>query len=193
MPKKHWATALKERNAELEAENKRLRGNKGGTTDSTFIMEVIARDTVEVEANTIANTLLNEICIKQNCRENVFIMEEGKGINAQPFRLTDSIYRVVSRQMLNSILEETKVDVIQWQSESYDCEDIARKFVTRCADLGINSIGRVMSWSGQHAFCIAIVQKGDGVEPVFIEPQTDQIITKMEGKYDLKNALIIIS
>ena len=95
--------------------------------------------------------------------------------------------------MLTRILEETAVDAIQWQAEGYDCEDIARKFVTRCCDLGINSVGRVMAWSGSHAFCVAIVQDGASVDFVFVEPQTDQIVEKFEGMYDISDALIIIS
>ena len=161
--------------------------------DHAGLKSDIAQDAVEVHADVIAQGLLEDVCIAKNCRENAFVMEEGKSVRTQPFRLTDSSYKVVSREMLKRILEETQVDAIKWQAEGYDCEDIARKFVTRCADLGVNSVGRVMSWSGKHAFCIAVVQLGTDIEFVFIEPQTDQIIDAGSGKYDLENALIVIS
>lgn len=159
----------------------------------TGLKRAIERDVKAFSQNEIANAMLNELCIKFGCRESAYVMEEGRSINVQPFRLTDGTYKVVSRNMLQRILRETKVDAIEWQSDSYDCEDIARKFATRCADLGINSVGRVMSWSGRHAFCIAVVQSGDGVAFEFIEPQTDEFIEVLEGKYDLSNALIVIS
>lgn len=149
------------------------------------------------DANIIANTLLHEVIApkgnRNQSRESVMSMETGETLKVQPFRLTDATYKVVSRDMLQRILDETKVDTIEWQAEEYDCEDIARKFVTRCCDLGINSIGRVLAWSGQHAFCVAIVQDGPSVDFVFIEPQTDEIITEFTGNYDISNALIIIA
>ena len=157
----------------------------------------IQADVKAYAANTVAQALLHEVIApkdnREQCRENVMVIENGETISVQPFRLTDATYKVVSREMLQRILEETKVDAIQWQAEAYDCEDIARKFVTRCCDLGINSVGRVMAWSGGHAFCIAIVQDGASVDFVFIEPQTDTIIEKFEGMYDISDALIIIA
>lgn len=157
----------------------------------------IQADVKEYDANTIAQALLHEVIApkdnRNQCREKVMVIENGETIPVQPFRLTDSNYKVVSRDMLTRILEETAVDAIQWQAEGYDCEDIARKFVTRCCDLGINSVGRVMAWSGSHAFCVAIVQDGASVDFVFVEPQTDQIVEKFEGMYDISDALIIIS
>ena len=157
------------------------------------LKEAIAQDAKEFDANTIAQALMNDVCFPLNCREEAFIMEEGRAVRAQPFRFTDGTYKVVSQEMLDQILKETQVDAIEWQSESYDCEDIARKFVTRCVDLGVNSIGRVMSWSGSHAFCIAVIRDGDAIKFVFIEPQTDQYVEAGAGKYSLENALIVIS
>ena len=154
----------------------------------------IKRDAKVVKADIVANDLLNKVCIPFNCRESAFIMEKGESVRTQPFRLVDSEYNIVSLTTIGRVLKETKVDEIEWTSESYDCDDIARKFVTRCADLGLNSVGRVMSWSGGHAFCVAIVKTGGrDVDFVFIEPQTDEIIEPGKGKYSLENALIVIS
>lgn len=197
----HWTQRLKRENQQLKARNDRLQKELDSRVKGDLLelgpfadlKAAIAKDVREVDANTIANALLNTICIPHNCREDVFIMEEGRSVRGQPFRFTDSTYKVMSRQMLQRVLQETQIDAVEWQQNSYDCEDIARKFVTRCVDLGINSVGRVMSWSGKHAFCVAIVQSGDGVDFVFLEPQTDQIVTRLEGNYDLSNALIVIS
>lgn len=195
MPKEHWTKRLKRENARLKEENDKLKTNtvSGTVSDQSELMAAIAGDASEVDANTIANALLNKVCVPHNCREDAFVMEKGESVRVQPFRLTDSSYKVVSRSMLERILKETQIDAIVWQESDYDCEDIARKFVTRCVDLGINSVGRVMSWSGNHAFCVAVVKDGNGVDFVFLEPQTDQIVDVLEGKYDLNNALIIIS
>lgn len=192
MPKEHYATRLKRENRELKAEVERLRdaAPQPSTVPDFSELKAAIQDDVEiVSADDIGQLLLNEVCIRLNCRENTFIMEEGRSIKAQPFRLTDSRYKLVSSAMLKRILAETQIDAIQWQQGDYDCEDIARKFVTRCVDLGINSVGRVMSWSGKHAFCIAITQE----DVVFLEPQTDEIVREMTGQYDLSNALIVIA
>ena len=157
------------------------------------LKQVIADDVKEVSAADMGNALLNQICIPYKCREDAFIMEEGKTVRVQPYRLTDSTYNVVSKAVIERLVSETKVDEIVWTAEEYDCDDIARKFVTRSVDLGLNSVGRVMSWSGGHAFCIAAVQDGDGVKFVFIEPQTDEFIEPGDGAYSLENALIIIA
>lgn len=175
-----------------------FRASERTAVDPHEVLKVaIQSDVKAYDANTIAQALLHEVIApkdnRKQCRENVMVIENGETIPVQPFRLTDATYKVVSRQMLGRILEETAVDAIEWQAEGYDCEDIARKFVTRCCDLGINSVGRVMAWSGGHAFCVAVVQDGASVDFVFIEPQTDKIVEKFEGMYDISDALIIIS
>lgn len=197
----HWTQRLKQKNQQLEQENAQLQKELDSRVEGDLIevdpfvdlKAAIAEDVKVVDAGMVGQAILEQVCIPYDCREEVFIMETGETQRAQPFRTTDAEYTIASKAMLIRILRETKVDAIPWQSEIYDCEKIARKFVTRCADLGINSVGRVISWSGEHAFCLAIVQKGDGVEAVFLEPQNDKIVTVLEGNYDLSNALIVIS
>lgn len=167
--------------------------DKGVITDNFEGLKAsIKADAREVSAATVANALLHQVCIPHNCREETFVMETGESVRTQPFRLTDSVYKLVSLPMLESIIEETKVDSIRWRSESYDCEDIVRKFVTRCVDLGINSVGRVFSWSGGHAFNIGAVHVDGELAFKLIEPQTDRFV-EPQGEYSLENALIIIS
>ena len=170
-----------------------------GATDATYdtLKAAIAGDVREYDASVLSQALLHEVVApkddKQRCREEVMCMETGEMHKMQPFRFTDAKYDVVSREMLDRILKETQVDQIKWVEEKMDCEKIARKFVTLATDLGVDSVGRVKSWSGGHAFCIAAVQDGASVDFVFFEPQNDKIITEFEGNYDMSNALIIIS
>ena len=75
--------------------------------------------------------------------------------------------------------------------------------VAEAHSYGLNSVGRVKSWSGGHAFNAAVVSVGDGdLELVFFEPQDqtkDKIVTEEEilgdenSKYSLENALVIIA
>lgn len=148
----------------------------------------------QVSAGEVGQVMLHDVCIRFNARKDAFVMETGERIRVQPFELTDSTYKVVDRAMLDRILHETKVDQVEWRAEEEDCEDIARRFVQRCSDLGLNSVGRIFSMSGQHAFCIAIVTVDDGLEVVFLEPQADRIVDPLAGgKYDLGNCFMVIS
>ena len=153
---------------------------------------VVAHDMKEYTQETVNAAFYSEVCKKFNCFETVQLRNGTTG-QSYPLRLPDAKYYVPSRDMLDRILRETKVDEVEWVKDKEDCEDIARLFVQRCNDIGINSVGRVMAWSGGHAFCVAIVQDGTSVDFVFLEPQTDEIITDMSDMYDITNALIIIS
>ena len=182
--------ATQDKIAELEKQ-----ATQGNVVYDPFaaLRQAIDDDSEDVSSGEIANALLNQVCVGMDCRESAFIMEKGESVRTQPFRLTDGTYKVVTRETIERLVKETKVDEIEWTAEEYDCDDIARKFVTRCVDLGLNSVGRVMSWSGKHAFNIAVIREGNGIEFVFIEPQTDEFIEPGDGAYSLENALIIIS
>ena len=182
--------ATQDKIAELEK-----RATDGNVVHDPFagLRQAIDDDSEDVSSADIGNALLNQVCVTMDCRETAFIMEKGESVRTQPFRLTDGTYKVVTRETIERLVKETKVNEIEWTAEEYDCDDIARKFVTRCVDLGLNSVGRVMSWSGKHAFNIAVIREGDGIEFVFIEPQTDEFVVAGVGNYSLENALIIIS
>ena len=165
----------------------------------------IQADMKVYDAGVVGQALLHKVCIRDGnrdfCRSEEMEIETGDIKRVQPFKLTDAKYTVLSLDMLNRVLAETEVDKIEWRAEDYDCEDIARKFATRCCDLGINSVGRVLSASGEHAFNIAIIQDGASVDVVFIEPQTDQFVepvsfkpgTEEHNNYNMYNASMIIS
>ena len=132
--------------------------------------------------------------LRTGSRELAFSPDKGVYEPIQPIRFPDSRYQLLDKETLIYLLKETNIDKIKYQKEVMDCEDIARALVQRCSDFGINSVGRVFSWSGGHSFNIAAVYNEDSeIEFVFIEPQTDQIITELTGQYDISNALMIIS
>ena len=160
--------------------------------DFTELQAAVADDIKEYSQSVVNTAFYSEVCKKFNCWETVQLRDGEKG-QSYPLRLPDAKYYVPSRDMLDRILKDTKVDEVEWVKDKEDCEDIARLFVQRCNDIGINSVGRVCAWSGGHAFCVAIVQDGTSVDFVFLEPQTDEIITDMKDMYDITNALIIIS
>ena len=166
--------------------------DEGTAPDFTELMAAVEEDVKEYSQAVVNTAFYAEVCKKFNCWETVQLRDGGTG-QSYPLRLPDGEYYVPSREMLDRILKETKVDEVEWVKDKEDCEDIARLFVQRCNDIGINSVGRVMAWSGGHAFCVAVVQDGTSVDFVFLEPQTDQIITDMKDMYDISNALIIIS
>lgn len=169
--------------------------NKGvGARDFSELKQAIKDNAQKVDSGAIGQAILHQVCIPYDCRKDAFVMETGATIRVQPFELTDSTYKVVDREMLARILRETEVDAVKWRAEEEDCEDIARRFVQRCVDLGINSVGRVLSVKGKHAFCVAIIADGHDLEVVFLEPQTDEIVNpKPNSKYDLTNAFMVIA
>ena len=144
-----------------------------------------------------ADAVARAICkhpILGSAREDVFIMEEARSIKAQPFRLTDGNFRVLSRPMIEKVVAETKIDQVKWMEDVSDCEDIALRFNARCLELGFNSCGRVLSWSGGHCFILFIVRgEDDELDFLFLEPQTDAFIEPGEGQYSMENTLILIN
>lgn len=145
-----------------------------------------------VSANDLANALMQEFIVKHKSREEVMIPDTGETVKVQPFRLTDAEYKLPTRAELEAAIEETRVDEMEYEATDWDCEDFARRFVSKMHEKGIKSAGRVMAWSGNHAFNIVAVQ-GNPVDFVYVEPQTDEIVELGAEKYDVSNALIIIS
>jgi len=146
-----------------------------------------------ITAGDLGNEILQQIVIPHNARESVMIPETGEMVKVQPFRLTDGSYQLPTKDEVLAAIEKTKVDEIQYVVEEWDCEDFARRFVSKMHEEGIKTAGRVMAWSGNHAFNIVAVQ-GDPVDFVFVEPQTDEIVVLYsEDKYNIENCLIIIS
>lgn len=145
-----------------------------------------------ISANDLANALMQEFIVKHKSREEVMVPDTGEVVKVQPFRLTDAEYKLPTRADLEKAIAETKVDELEYEATDWDCEDFARRFVSKMHEQGIKSAGRVMAWSGNHAFNIVAVQ-GNPVDFVYVEPQTDKIVELGDGNYDVSNALVVIS
>lgn len=162
--------------------------------DNTDLKDVIAADVKPYKVAEVINAAMNHPMLR-NARELVMKPETGQMEKVQSFRLTDGTFMVPSREVFERVVLETKIDEVEWVKDVTDCEDISLRFNARCIELGLNSCGRVMSWSGGHCFIIAIVRDEDSLGFVFLEPQTDQFLTDEvgEGQYSLENCLILIN
>ena len=179
--------------AEIRAEYDRRFGEDASPNGEAFDPETKGFPDGTISANDLGTEILNQIVIPQNAREAVMIPETGEMVKVQPFRLTDSQYKLPTKDEVLSAIEATKVDEIEYFAEEWDCEDFARRFVSKMHEQGIKTAGRVFAWSGKHAFNIVAVQ-GNPVDFVFVEPQTDEIVLPYsEEKYNIEDCLIIIS
>lgn len=167
----------------------------------------IQADLKPYPATIVGNALMNQVALRNGntdfCRHEALVMETGKTKRVQPFVTTDATYDVLSREMFDRALKETHIDKIKWVAEEMDCEKIAREFVNIFAELGVtDSVGRIFAASGEHSFNVVLVQNGDTVVVLFVEPQTDEYVepvsfnpeTKKEkNKYNIYDALIVLS
>ena len=156
--------------------------------------ELVAMDVCPFGAADVANAIMNHPKLK-HARELVMKPETGVMEKVQSFRFTDGTFMVPSRETFQRIVAETNIDEVEWVKEVSDCEDICLRFNAKSIELGINSCGRIMSWSGGHCFIIAIVRDDESLGFAFLEPQTDTFLTDEigEGMYSLENCLIIIN
>ena len=161
--------------------------------DLSTLKKDVKDDILKVHTRDMNQVIINA-CIQHNIRYEANVPETGKRHRVQPFELTDSVYNVISKPMLERVLKETDVDRAEYKPDDHDCEDFARELVSACHKLGLNSVGRVLSQTARHAFNIAVVHANKRtIEVVFIEPQNDQIVTPNSKGYELKDALLIIS
>ena len=174
----------------------------GAEADATFqedkdnvpFSELVATDVRPFSAAAVANAIMNHPKLR-HARELVMKPETGVMEKVQAFRFTDGTFMVPSRETFERLVRETKIDEIEWVKNVSDCEDICLRFNAKCIELGINSCGRIMSWSGGHCFIISIVRDSDSLGFAFLEPQTDQLLTDEvgDGKYSLEDCLIIVN
>jgi len=177
----------------------------------------IQADIKVYDAGVVGQALMNQVALRNGnndfCRHEAFVMRTGETTRVQPFVLTDALYDVPTEDMLKRVLATTDIDKIKWVAEKMDCEKIAREFVDACAELGLtDAVGRIFAASGNHAFIVALVQDGEDVKVVFIEPQNDEFVEPIslkdkaaitaylsEGgdkdqlKYNIYNALMVVS
>ena len=187
--------SVKEGEAEFVGVSEKLKTALAQAETFKNLTVAIEEDVVEYSASDIATALISHPELSE-AREYVMHPETGRVEKMQAFRFTDGTYRVPTREMFQRIVDETKIDEIEWVAEKSDCEDISLRFNARCIELGLNSCGRVMSWSGGHCFIIAVVRDEEGLGFACLEPQTDKILSSDElgeGSYSLENCLILIN
>ena len=179
--------------ARIQNELSRATSEKSSAPDFTDLKKAIKEDLVRFGANDVANAMIRHPVVRR-CRESAFVMETGETVKTQPFRLTDGTFFVLSRPVIERIVQETKIDALDWSADVSDCEDICLRFNSRCLELGLNSCGRVLSWSGRHCFVVFISRnEGGELDLLFFEPQTDRFVEPGEGMYNMENALILIN
>ncbi len=91
----------------------------------------------------------------------------------------DSKYRVVDKDTLKYILNNSIVDELEYESNYFDCDNFADLFKSLTAiRYHLNSIGTVINYSGAHAFNVAVTI--DGI--YIIEPQSMKIWSANESR-----------
>ena len=105
--------------------------------------------------------------------------------------LLDTKYYLCGRKELEDILSSGLIETIKYKSNIFDCDNFALLFSALVnLEIGINSVGIVIDYTGGHAYNLVILSDG---KVVFIEPQNNQIVElKEEGLYQLKHGVIII-
>ena len=162
--------------------------NNTQSTENTDLKRVIDENKKTFNIGSLMQVMLYDYCVAEGWRYHGDNLKGGS-YPVFPCLFTDATYQVLDLETLKHVLRETKIDVKKYQAEGYDCEDFARKLTQRFVDLGINSVGRCFAWqdggSKGHSFNIAAVYNGDKIEYKFVEPQTDKILDKLEGIYDM--------
>ena len=107
--------------------------------------------------------------------------------------LVDSKYYAIPWEVWRDIVQFTKVDAGQYRKDRYDCDDFAvvlKAVVSR--KFALNSAGIIFDYSGGHAYTALIVADENRTPfMVFVEPQTDGLVTRMEGAYDAEFGIAI--
>ena len=153
-----------------------IRENKGQQSVSA-LRAAIQADVKEYDLNDVLSFLYS--------RDEISKARDPFG-QASPVRYKDRSYFLVSRPIFERALEETEVDTIEWIAEKSDCDDIAKYLSALMAvRFRLNSFGVVTSFNGGHAFSFALIYEMNGIDIVYFEPQTDEIITQFTGPYEL--------
>ena len=111
------------------------------------------------------------------------------GRDVRPFSgvTMDSTIMATSQENLFRYLASNPVDARQYirddrGGKNYDCDDFALNLRTDLIrDYGYNSC--IIVGGNFHAFCAFVVVGPEGPKIVFVEPQTDGIITELSGQY----------
>lgn len=79
--------------------------------------------------------------------------------------------------------------ILPYRPERFDCENYAGLYRALVAfGLGVNAVGVVYDWSGDHAYNVVVDSDG---QARFYEPQADEWVSIGSGDYPLTDALIV--
>ena len=123
--------------------------------------------------------------------EAALVRKCGRPVEFFTNRMSDS--RIVPMPNLETLIDFLKSDptdgllyVYDRGEKNYDCENFSDTLrVALNMKLGLNSCG--VMWGDTHAFCVFIVAGESEPIIVFVEPQRDLIVDKLEGQYSVKN------
>lgn len=125
-----------------------------------------------------------EKAVKQVLPEGVEYNQDVTTIHA------DGTYFAVTPGDLDDLrLVANLVEYLPYRPERFDCDNFAELFAVLAAFFaGVNAVGTVYDWGGQHAYNLIVLSNGD---PILYEPQSDEIIELNGEEYDLTNAMIM--
>ena len=80
----------------------------------TRIQEVVDETAQVFVADAVANVIVNELVLKYECREEVMFMETGDVYRMQPFRLVDTEYKVVPKEVFMELIAQSETSNEVW-------------------------------------------------------------------------------
>lgn len=113
----------------------------------------------------------------------------GRPFNLFGGQFSDTKIVALSRDRLSGFLasDPTNRDtyVADRGGRNFDCDNFADRLRNGLASQGLNSCGVI--WGDRHAFNFFVTTGTDGPEIVFVEPQTDALVERLEAEYSIRS------
>ena len=107
--------------------------------------------------------------------------------------MLDRKYKCVNVETLTEWSHDLASRQPEYVADYYDCDNFAFRMRTRAVEeLGINSVGVVISYDEAHAYNCAACYNGSELVIVFIEPQTGKTLPTSSFTGAFKRGLIIM-
>ena len=124
-------------------------------------------------------------------------LEKALGRDCRLFGKHTSDLKIVAmtRSAMEKFLEDDQTDkmiyVLDQGERNFDCENFSELLRNSLqVSYGMNGIGVV--WGDAHAWCFFVIAGSKTPEIVFVEPQTDTIVEKLENQYSIKRRCEIL-
>lgn len=146
-----------------------------------YVKRKIARSAVEFDSNRL-----------------VEIWKRSSISRLNPIIL-DSRFKAVDLNTWKLILERSRIDKYRYTNNIKDCDNFAAAlFGTIPLEYGVNTVGFVIDYSGQHAYNSLVYYESDreDLRIALVEPQNDQFVTtddrlSRQEAYKALNGMII--